>query len=155
MTSTVLDWRLLPQSNVFITNQSYTKVHPSAEYPAYQMQFFYVDKGARLEYKPEPIMLYKGASFRADTEIKLEAGAVVFVTEVVCPGRVLRDEVFQYVRYDSRLQVYYENQLIYHNRQNIEPDSQENRFPTPCRAGKAIRIKVRFIFFRIGSNQST
>ncbi|WP_162463001.1 urease accessory protein UreD [Paenibacillus psychroresistens] len=123
-----LDWRLLPQSNVFITNQSYTKVHPSAEYPAYQLQSFYVDQGARLEYKPEPIMLYKEASFRADTEIKLEAGAVAFVTEVVCPGRVLRDEVFQYVRYDSQLQVYYENQLIYYNRQNIEPDSTKSDF---------------------------
>jgi len=123
-----LDWRLLPQSNVFITNQSYTKVHPSAQNPAYQLQSFYVDKGACLEYKPEPIMLYKEASFRADTEIKLEAGAVVFVTEIVCPGRVLRDEVFQYVRYNSQLQVYYENQLIYYNRQNVEPDSQKNNF---------------------------
>jgi urease accessory protein len=123
-----LDWRLSTQSNVFITNQSYTKVHPSANRPAYQLQTFYVEKGARLEYKPEPIMLYKEASFRADTEIKLEAGAVVFVTEIVCPGRVLRDEVFQYVRYDSRLQVYYENQLIYYNRQNVEPESQITDF---------------------------
>jgi urease accessory protein len=116
-----LEWRLLPQSNVFVTNQSYTKVHPSAERPAYQLQSFHVEKGARLEYKPEPIMLYKDASFLANTEIFLESNAVVFLTDIVCPGRVLRDEVFQYVRYDNRLKVFYENQLIYYNRQFVEP----------------------------------
>jgi urease accessory protein len=66
-------------------------------------------------------MLYREASFRADTEIKLEAGAVVFWTDIVCPGRVLRGEVFQYDRYDSRLKVFYEEQLIYYNRQCVEP----------------------------------
>jgi urease accessory protein len=120
------DWRLLPQSNVFVTNQSYTKVHPSAERPAYQLQSFHVEKGARLEYKPEPIMLYKDASLQANTDIFLEAGAVVFLTDIVCPGRVLRDEVFQYVRYDNRLKVFYENQLIYYNRQCVEPAQAPN-----------------------------
>lgn len=123
-----LKWRLLPESNVYITNQSYTKVHPSAERPAYQLQSFHVEKGARLEYKPEPIMLYKEASFRSDTEIRLEAGSVVFWTDLVCPGRVLRNEIFQYERYDSRLKVFYENQLIYYNRQNIEPPLQKVDF---------------------------
>jgi urease accessory protein len=127
-----LNWRLLPECDVFITNQSYTKVHPSAERPAYQLQTFYVEKGARLEYRPEPIMLYKEASFRADTEIRLEDESIFFATEIVCPGRVLRNEVFQYVRYDSRLQVFYNNQLIYYNRQNVEPDSQKVGF---CRLG--------------------
>jgi urease accessory protein len=121
-----LDWRLLPKSNVFITNQSYTKVHPSSERPAYQLQSFHVEQGARLEYKPEPIMLYNDASFRTDTEIRMEAGAVVFWMDIVCPGRVLRGEVFQYVRYDSQLKVFYENQLIYYNRQNVEPAVHDN-----------------------------
>jgi urease accessory protein len=117
-----LNWRLLPGANVFITNQSYTKVHPSKERPAYQLQSFHIAKNSRLEYKPEPIMLYKEASFHADTEIKLEAGSVVFWTDMVCPGRVLRGEVFQYARYDNRLKVFYDEQLIYYNRQCVEPE---------------------------------
>jgi urease accessory protein len=115
-----LDWRLLPESSVFITNQSYTKVHPCSERPAYQTQTFHVAKNARLEYKPEPIMLYKGANFRAETELVLEPGAIVFWMDIVCPGRVLRGEVFQFDRYDSRLKVYYQDQLIYYNRQCVE-----------------------------------
>jgi urease accessory protein len=118
-----LTWRLLPEANVFITNQSYTKVHPSKEQPAYQLQSFHIAKNSRLEYKPEPIMLYNEASFRSDTEIRLEARSVVFWTDIVCPGRVLRGEVFQYAAYDSRMKVYYDNQLVYYNRQFVEPSS--------------------------------
>jgi urease accessory protein len=120
-----LEWWLLPESNVHITNQSYTKVHPCAERPAYQLQSFHIAKGARLEYKPEPIMLYKEASYRSDTEISLESGTIVFWMDIVCPGRVLRGEVFQYDKYDSRLKVYYENQLIYYNRQCVKPQQKD------------------------------
>jgi urease accessory protein len=122
-----LTWHLLPGANVFITNQSYTKVHPSKERPAYQQMTFNIAKDARLEYKPEPIMLYKEASFRADTEIRLEAGSVVFWTDIVCPGRVLRGEVFQYVCYDNCIRVFYEQQLVYYNRQCVEPALSENQ----------------------------
>jgi urease accessory protein len=121
-----LDWRLSPESNVFITNQSYTKVHPSSERPAYQQQTFHAAKNARLEYKPEPIMLYKGASFRAETEILLEPGAIVFWSDIVCSGRILRDEIFQFARYDSRLKVFYEDRLIYYNHQCVEPMQKES-----------------------------
>jgi urease accessory protein len=140
-----LDWQLLPHSNVYITNQSYTKVHPSAERPAYQLQSFRVEKGARLEYKPEPIMLYKDASFQANTDIFLEPGAVVFLTDILCPGRVLRGEEFQYVRYDNRLKVFYENQLIYYNRQCIEP--QQAILPLD-------KVKLQKGFRRLGGWES-
>ncbi|MDB5053687.1 MAG: urease accessory protein UreD [Bacilli bacterium] len=120
-----LKWRLSPTANVYITNQSYTKVYPSREQPAYQIQSFHVAADARLEYKPEPIMLYKDASFRSDTEIYMAAGSVVFFCEIVCPGRVLRGEVFQYAFYDSRLKVHYNDQLIYYNRQFIQANHLE------------------------------
>jgi urease accessory protein len=125
-----LAWRLLPDSSVFITNQSYTKVHPSSERPACQLQTFHVAKNARLEYKPEPIMLYKGASFRAETEISFEPGAVVFWMDIICPGRVLRGEVFQYDRYDNRMKVYYKDELIYYNRQCVEPPKADTSLET-------------------------
>jgi urease accessory protein len=135
-----LNWQLAPETSVFITNQSYTKIHPSQERPAYQLQSFHVAQDACLEYKPEPIMLYKDASFRAETEIFMDAGAVVFLCDIVCPGRVLRDEVFQYARYDSQLKVHYQNQLIYYNRQCIEPAA----FGTNEEAGSLAQLSSDF-----------
>lgn len=129
-----LDWRFGEQTNVFITNQSYTKVHPSrAEAGAAgetmpvlsrQKQTLRLQRGSYVEYMPEPLMLYKDAAFLSSTEVHLEPGSALLMSDVVCPGRTQRGEVFQYDRFQNKLSVFYSGELIYSGRQRIEPARQ-------------------------------
>ena len=55
--------RLGEGARVFLTNQSFTKVHPSeAGHGSTQRQTLHLEADALLEYIPEPLMLYKDAS---------------------------------------------------------------------------------------------
>ncbi|ALS20663.1 urease accessory protein UreD [Paenibacillus naphthalenovorans] len=128
-----LVWRFGENTNVFVTNQSYTKVHPSKKdggtrlNPSAQSQSLSLHRGAYVEYMPEPLMLYKDASFASDMTVQMEEGASLFLSDIVCPGRTHRGEVFHYERYQSRLTVRYGNELIFSTKQRVEPQLQVPR----------------------------
>ncbi|CAH1202600.1 Urease accessory protein UreH [Paenibacillus plantiphilus] len=122
-----LEWKAGEKAHVYMTNQSFTKVHPCADTihgGASIMQKFVLGEGAIVESMPEPIMLYRDAAFLNETEVRLAAGAVWMQAEVLCPGRTLRGERFQYRSYRSRFRVFYENELIYAQNGRIEPALQ-------------------------------
>lgn len=125
-----LDWRFGENTNVFVTNQSYTKVHPSKRNssdrpnPSTQRQRLSLGRGAYVEYMPEPLMLYKDASFTSDMIVQMEEGASLFLSDIVCPGRTHRGEMFHYERYQSRLTVRYGSELIFSSKQRVEPQRQ-------------------------------
>lgn len=119
-----LDWTLREGSQVFLTNQSFTKVHPCPNEPAMQKLTVHLDQNCLLEYIPEPIMLYSDASFQGDTEVRLAEGSTLFLSEILCPGRMHRGEMFQYTGYNNRFSVFYGPELIYYNRQSWKPGEQ-------------------------------
>ncbi|MDD9271281.1 urease accessory protein UreD [Paenibacillus sp. GCM10023248] len=122
--------RLEEGARVFLTNQSFTKVHPSLpEQGSSQRQSLQVEAGALLEYIPEPLMLYKDARLAAETEIHLQPGAVVIYSDVLCPGRTQRGEIFQYESYANRMKVWHGSELIYYQHQRIEPRGMELSAP--------------------------
>lgn len=116
------------RTNVFVTNQSYTKVHPArlepdAPFaPQHQLQRLSLGAGAYVEYMPEPVMLYKDAHFISETEARLAAGASLWMSELLCPGRTHRGERFLYDLFQNRIAVYYEGELIFSARQRIRPE---------------------------------
>lgn len=114
--------RLEEGARVFLTNQSFTKVHPSlGEQGSTQHQSLHVEADALLEYIPEPLMLYKDARLFSETELYLAPGAACISSDVLCPGRTQRGEIFQYSRYTNRMKVWYGTELIYYQNQRIEP----------------------------------
>ncbi len=120
-----LDWVAEPSSHVMITNQSYTKVHPSTPGRGSSMrQTFILEEAAVIEHMPEPIMLYKDAALHNDTLVRLQAGSVWLQADVLCPGRTLRGERFDYRCYRNSLSVHYGEELIFSQRQRIEPAKQ-------------------------------
>lgn len=120
-----LQWISEQDSHVMITNQSYTKVHPSLPSSGSSMQqTFVLEANAVVEHMPEPIMLYKGAAFRNETQVRLKAGSVWMQADVLCPGRTLRGEQFDYRLYSNSLAVYYDDELIFSQCQRIEPVKQ-------------------------------
>ncbi|MEK8132476.1 urease accessory protein UreD [Paenibacillus filicis] len=123
-----LDWEFGEGSCAYVTNQSYTKVHPPrapgsdiAELSV-QNQSFRLAAGAYVEYMPEPVMLYRDAGLWSRTEVRLGSGASFLSGEILCPGRTYRGEQFGFRLYRNRLAVYEEDELIYYNQQRVEPD---------------------------------
>ncbi|RTE08845.1 urease accessory protein UreD [Paenibacillus whitsoniae] len=109
-------------ARVYVTNQSYTKVHPARDgVGASQRQTLRLAPGAVLEYMPEPLMLYKDAVYTSDLDVYLAAGSALLYGEVICPGRTQCGEVFHYTRLASRMRVQYQEKLIYYQHQQIEP----------------------------------
>ncbi|WP_138752338.1 urease accessory protein UreD [Paenibacillus sinopodophylli] len=115
-------WTCGDDSHVMITNQSYTKVHPSkvAE-DSSMLQQFVLAPNAVVEHMPEPVMLYKDAAFRNETRVEMQQGSVWIQGEVLCPGRTMRGERFDYRSYRNELSIHYEGELIFFQRQQIDP----------------------------------
>ncbi|MFX3634820.1 MAG: urease accessory protein UreD [Candidatus Pristimantibacillus sp.] len=125
-----LEWFAGKETYSFITNQSYTKVHPSLlDGKSSMLQSFTLEEKAIIEHMPEPIMLFKDAQFHNDTTVQLAAGAVWMQADVLCPGRTFRDEVFEYREFRNSLSIYYEDELIFTQRQRIVPATQSMTAP--------------------------
>jgi len=120
-----LEWTAEPSAHAMITNQSYTKVHPSTPGKGSSMlQKFDLEEAAVIEHMPEPVMLYKDAAFQNETQVRLQAGSVWLQADVLCPGRTLRGERFDYRSYSNSLTVHYGEEIIFTQRQLIEPAKQ-------------------------------
>ncbi|MCF2937222.1 urease accessory protein UreD [Paenibacillus alkaliterrae] len=120
-----LEWTSGPDSHALITNQSYMKVHPSMPYGGSSMrQTFCLEENAIVEHMPEAMMLYKNAAFHNDAQVRLKSGSVWMQADVLCPGRTLRGEKFDYRCFRNELAVHYGDELIFSQRQRIEPAKQ-------------------------------
>lgn len=122
--------RLGEGARVFLTNQSFTKVHPSeAGHGSTQRQTLHLEADALLEYMPEPLMLYKDASLAAEMDVHLSPGSALIFSDVCCPGRTQRGEIFQYSRYMNRMKVWHGKELIFYQNQRIEPQTMQLSAP--------------------------
>ncbi len=120
-----LSWEAQAVASVYLTNQSYTKVHPCGQHSAASLtQRFILGERAVVECMMEPVMLYKDAAYKGVTSVELARGAVWMQAEVLCPGRTLRQERFHYRELDNRLHVYYGSELIFAQRQRVLPARQ-------------------------------
>ncbi|MBV9868925.1 MAG: urease accessory protein UreD [Abitibacteriaceae bacterium] len=122
-----LAWCLDAGARVFLTNQAYTKVHPSLVTGSYQAQHIKLKPGALLEYMPEPVMLYRDAALHSECNVQLDPGSTLLLSEILCAGRVSRNEIFQFRAYESLLRVHYAGNLIFHNRTHFYPATQNLR----------------------------
>ncbi len=122
--------RLGEGARVFLTNQSFTKVHPSeVGHGSTQRQTLHLEADALLEYIPEPLMLYKDATLVAETDVHLSLGSALILSDVCCPGRTQRGEIFQYSRYMNRMKVWHGKELIFYQNQRIEPQTMQLSAP--------------------------
>ncbi|QLC35196.1 urease accessory protein UreD (plasmid) [Halarchaeum sp. CBA1220] len=88
-----------------VSTQSATKVLAMNANCARVDQTFVVGDGAHLEYVPEQTILHDGARYCQETAVTLGRDATAFLTETVVPGRLAREEAFEFERYYARTTV--------------------------------------------------
>jgi urease accessory protein len=140
------DWNAGRGTHLTATNQSFTKVHPcpDASRGSSVRQRFALGEGAVFEWMPEPVMLYRDAALKAETEVYLGEGAVFMQSEVLCPGRLPRGERFDYRQYGNRMNVYLGDELICAQHQRIVPSRQ--RLQAPGCFGDATHTGAFYVF---------
>jgi urease accessory protein len=102
-----LSLNLAENTSLYLTDQSATKVHPMPESKTkatvnYQIE---VGKNANLEYIPEPVILYQDSILEQNIQIKLHRTAKLFLREIILPGRLAKNEYYDFNYYFNRLQI--------------------------------------------------
>lgn len=105
--------------------QSATIVYPSkySEQISQQEIDVTLEKNASLFWKTEATIPFKDARFKGRTTIKMEESSTLLWGEVIAPGRLKRDEQFEYHFFDSNFQVWVENECVIFDKLSFQPDN--------------------------------
>jgi urease accessory protein len=86
-----------------VSTQSATKVQSMDRNYAAAETTLSVGAGGHLDYVPEPTILNADARYHESVQLELASGATAVVSDVVVPGRLARDERFDFERYLSSI----------------------------------------------------
>ena len=102
-----LSLKLESNTNLYLTDQAATKVHPMPEIntKARINYRFIIDANANLELVPEPIILYADSVLEQNTTIELHPTATLFLAEIILPGRLAKNEYYDFNYYLNRLKI--------------------------------------------------
>jgi urease accessory protein len=132
-----------------LTSTSATRVYRSRPEmcPAFQENTILLREGALLEYLPDPLIPFAGARYRQRTQITLEHDAGLFWWEVITPGRVARNEVFDYDMLQMELAIIAQRRPVAIESFKLEPHHRV--LTSPARLG-AYRYTCSFYICRVG-----
>ncbi|MCX2454243.1 urease accessory protein UreD [Pedobacter sp. PLR] len=118
-----IDIEVGDQATLHLYSQSYNKLHPMKT-GATQQTEVKVGEGAFFQYIPYPITPFKDSIFKTLNEIHLAKGASLLWGDIICAGRVSRDEIFQFEKLHSTTKIYQEGKLRYVDNQVLKPKDQ-------------------------------
>lgn len=112
-------------SSLSLQGQSYTKIHKMNNGYAKQKNLFYVQEDACFDYDPKPSIPFGDSDFYSESTCYLLKGAQYLYSEIVACGRDKSGERFNFKRYKSHNKVFYCNDLIFSDNQELRPDAQD------------------------------
>lgn len=112
-------------SHALVTTQSATKVYRMPDDCAEQTIRIDVQAGAVFEFVPDAAILFADADLSQQIEVRLHGDALLFLHEIVLPGRIARGERLQFRRYANRLIVRDDHGLLLHDAATIQPTEQD------------------------------
>ena len=94
-------------THLYLTDQAANKVHPMPELnsKATVNNQIIVENNASLEFVPEPTILYQDSVLEQQINIKLYPKARLFLSEIVLPGRLARNEYYEFDYYFNRIKI--------------------------------------------------
>jgi urease accessory protein len=94
-------------SSLYLMDQAATKVHqmPQVDATATVAYDIVIDEQATLEFLPEPLILFTDSMLKQTTTITLHPEAGLSWGEIILPGRLARDESYQFRECFSRIRV--------------------------------------------------
>jgi urease accessory protein len=117
-------------AQVLVTQQSATKIHPSAGRPAIQTNHIVVETGAELRFYLEPVIPFEESVLRQMTTIDVQPGGRLMFWEGLMAGRVGRGERWRFGQVASETQLRLDDHLVFLDRFILPPD-EVNGSPSP------------------------
>ena len=108
-------------THALCTTQSATEIYRMPHDCAEQFVRIEVERGAFFEFVPDAVILFAEADLSQQIEITLHPGALLFLHEIVMPGRLARGERFQFRRYTNRIVVRDPDGLLLYDAATVEP----------------------------------
>lgn len=99
--------------SVRVTSQSYTKILGMESGRAERNTEITVREGAFLNFSQTPVIPFAESRFKSNTVIRLESGARLIYTDILCAGRTASGERFEFDEYFTRTELYAEGRLVF------------------------------------------
>lgn len=110
---------LLPQTQALVTTAAAAKVYRSNGQAAYQDTQLTLTEGTCLEWLPQDTIIFDGAVYRQDLRVDLAPGAVWLGWDVTRLGRSARGEKFLSGVWQSHIEVWQGDRLLWLDPQQI------------------------------------
>ncbi|MDI3329421.1 MAG: urease accessory protein UreD [Micrococcus sp.] len=107
-----IDVQVQEGARLLLTTQSATKVYRTPGEPAVQHMHVQLSPGASLEYVPDQLIAYRGASYRQETVVELAADSSLVMCDVVTPGWSPDGEPFRYHEVRIRNEIHRDGRLL-------------------------------------------
>lgn len=95
-------------THIYLTDRAANKVYPNKDLVQTAKISYELNLAPKtyLEFVPEPLILYKNSVLEQVTRITMDASSTLFLSEIILPGRLAREEFYLFDSYLNRLQVY-------------------------------------------------
>ncbi|HUH78666.1 MAG TPA: urease accessory protein UreD [Methanoregula sp.] len=90
-------------AEAFITDSMATKVYKMDLNYASRRADVYLAPGSRLEYLPREIIAFADSRWHQDIAFHLAGDARLYYSEIFCPGRIARDEFWEFSIFSSKM----------------------------------------------------
>lgn len=100
-----IDVRVGRGARLRVLTQSATRVYRTPVSEARVAVNLEVDPGGYLEYLPDPIIPYAGSRYRSRATFVVAETGTLIAWEIVAPGRVARDEILAFDRFESSVEI--------------------------------------------------
>ena len=115
-------------ANMEFVSQAYEKIHKMPDGHAERSAVLTVDPHACLHYTPLPTIPYADSDYRSLLTVHLADETSRFLySEVLSCGRVARDELFEYRRFQNQVRIFQGEQIVYYDNTRYEPDRTDLR----------------------------
>lgn len=113
-------------AKVCLIPQSAIKIYPSLNgLWSIQNINISIDSGASLAWKTEAVIPYQHAKFYGETIIQMAKDATLLWGEILTPGRVKREETFQYNHLKTSFQVWMEKECLIYDSLQFSPEETD------------------------------
>lgn len=108
-------------SKVKLSSQSFEKIHDTQNGYAIRDTHIDIKENASFDFAPLPIIPFGNSDFRGSTSICMHSSSKLIYSEIICGGRISRDEIFKFKKFSSVLKIYRENEAVFFDNTILEP----------------------------------
>ncbi|WP_353948406.1 urease accessory protein UreD [Sporolactobacillus sp. Y61] len=119
-----MDVVLKDGSELLLTTQAATKVYRTPTKTVYQENFFELHDDSLLEYKPEPLIAYRDASYYQKSVIRMSTKAMLLYEDMITPGWSDNDQLFPYRNIRMKTEIYVDGKLVVLDHLSLIPKMQ-------------------------------